>query len=311
MKPQPRFGDEQAPPCPYDKARVAVLPVPYEGTVSYGTGASRGPDAILAASGQLESYDEELDRDIEAVGIATLPPVVIGVDAHGGGDPEGCQTESEAAPPEVVLERVYRAALPPVREGKFLLTLGGEHSISQGPLRAYLEARQGKPFSVLQLDAHADLRQSYQGTPHSHASVMARAHDMGLPLVQVGLRAVCREEREFMRKNGLEKNVFWGHDMPATPDADWLDKVVERLGEEVYITVDVDGLDPSIMPATGTPVPGGMGWRTTLALLRRVASKRRVIGADVMELAPIPGLHAPDFLAARLAQKLIGYSLAG
>jgi agmatinase len=235
-------------------------------------------------------YDEELDRRIDALGLHTLPPV-----------------DCAGAAPEQVMARIHAAALPPLRDGKFLLTLGGEHSISYGVFTAQQTART-RPFSLLQIDAHADLRHSYEGTVHSHASIMARAHELGLPFVQVGIRALCAEERAFLRERGLEGNVFWGHDVAARADDAWMDAVVERLGPEVYVTLDVDGLDPSIMPATGTPVPGGLGWYATLRLLRKVAARRRIVGADLTELAPIPGQHAPDFLVARLAFKLIGYA---
>jgi agmatinase len=285
----PPFAGDDAQPCTYAQARVVVLPVPYEGTVSYGHGTGEGPRAILAASAQLEMYDEELDRRIDAVGLHTLPPV-------------DC-----AGTPEQVMARIHAAALPPLRDGKFLLTLGGEHSISYGVFTAQQAART-RPFSLLQIDAHADLRHSYEGTVHSHASIMARAHELGLPFVQVGIRALCAEERAFLRERGLEGNVFWGHDVAARADDAWMDAVVERLGPEVYVTLDVDGLDPSIMPATGTPVPGGLGWYATLRLLRKVAARRRIVGADLTELAPVPGQHAPDFLVARLAFKLIGYA---
>ncbi len=288
--PVPPFCGDDAQPCSYEQARVAVLPVPYEGTVSYGHGAAQGPHAILAASAQLEMYDEELDWCVDSVGLHTLEPV-------------DCSTGT----PEQVMARIHAAALPPLRDGKFLVTLGGEHSISYGVFTAQQAVRQ-RPFSLLQLDAHADLRQSYGGTPHSHACIMARAHDLGLPFVQVGIRAVCQQERDFLRDTGLERNVFWAHAI-AERDERWMDEVVERLGEDVYVTLDLDGLDPTLMPATGTPVPGGLGWYQTLRLLRRVAQRRHIVGFDVTELAPMKGLHAPDFLAARLTYKLIGYAL--
>jgi len=286
------FCGEDAQPCTYAQARVAVLPVPYEGTVSYGHGAAQGPGAILAASAQLEMYDEELDWCIDSLGLHTLPPV-----------------DCAAGTPEQVMERIHAAALGPLRDGKFLVTLGGEHSVSYGVFTA-LQAVHPRPFSLLQIDAHADLRPSYGGTPHSHACIMARAHDLGLPFVQVGIRAVCQQERDFLRETGLEANVFWAHAI-AEQGERWMDEAVERLGQDVYVTVDLDGLDPTVMPATGTPVPGGLGWYATLGLLRRVAERRRIIGFDVMELAPLEGLNAPDFLAARLTYKLIGYALKG
>jgi agmatinase len=211
------------------------------------------------------------------------------------------------APPEEVMARITRAALPPLRDGKLLLTLGGEHSISYGVFKALKEVR-GKPFSILQIDAHADLRASYGGTPYSHASIMARAYDLELPFVQVGIRAVSEEERLFLRRKGIDRNVFWAHWIAEQADDAWMVDVAEKLEGDVYVTVDLDGLDPAILPATGTPVPGGLGWYTTLKLLKRVCRRHRIVGMDVMELAPIPGFHASDFLAARLAFKLIGYA---
>ncbi|MCZ6553469.1 MAG: agmatinase [SAR324 cluster bacterium] len=295
MTDYPPFAGDDAKPVSYAEARVAVLPVPYEGTVTYGRGAAGGPRAILEASAQLEMYDEELDRRIDEAGIVTLPPV-----------------EPGDAGPEEFMERIRQAALPPARDGKLLVTLGGEHSISFGVWRALLEAR-GKPFAILQIDGHADLRPTYGGTPHSHASIMARAHDLGLPFVQVGLRAVSEGERDFLRREGLEPNVFWAHRIAGERDGGWIERVVERLAalghRDVYITIDLDGLDPALVPATGTPEPGGLQWYETLALLRKVAEDRCVIGFDVTELAPIPGLHAPNYLAARLAYKLMGYAL--
>ena len=303
--PYPSFGGDDARPCGYGEARVAVLPVAYEGTVSYGKGASRGPRAILAASAQLEMYDEELDCRIDEAGLFTLPPVTSQPPITT--QPPGTPPPGEA--PEAVMERIHAAILPAIRDGKLPLTLGGEHSITYGVLTALLAARGGRPFSVLQIDAHADLRPEYQGSRHSHASIMARVHELGLPFVQVGIRSLSGPERAFLRSEGLERNVFWAHRILAGPGGQWIDAAVNKLEEEVYITFDLDGLDPSIMPATGTPEPGGLDWSTALALLRRVGQRRRVIGCDITELAPIEGLHAPDFLAARLACKLIGYAL--
>jgi agmatinase len=292
MAQTPPFGGGDARPTDFDQARVVLLPVPYEGTVSYGAGASQGPRAILEASAQLEMYDEELDWSIDEVGLFTLPPVNV-----------------EGLTPEEVMRAIHDAALAPLRSGKLLCTLGGEHSISYGVFTALQELR-GGPFSILQIDAHADLRPSYDGTPHSHACIMARAHDLQLPFVQVGLRSCSADEREFLRANGLERNVFWAWRIAAARDDEgWIDEVLERLAGDVYITVDVDGLDPSLMPSTGTPEPGGLDWHTLLRLLRRVTDERNVIGMDLTELAPVPGLHAPDYTAARLVYKMIGYAL--
>jgi agmatinase len=291
----PPFAGDDRRVVEYRDARVAVLPVPYESTVSYGRGAAKGPAAILRASDQLEMYDEELDRRIDEVGIFTLPPADPG-----------------EARPEAAMALIKAAALPPLRDGKLLLTLGGEHSISFGPWSA-LREKLGRPFAILQIDAHADLRPEYHGTPYSHASIMARAHELGLPFVQVGIRAVSQEERDFLRRTGLERNVFWAHEIAWQKPAEWIPRVIDRLSSfgvrDLYLTVDIDGLDPSIVPATGTPVPGGLGWYETLWLLRRAAQAITVAACDLTELAPLPGERASDFLAARLAYKMIGYAL--
>lgn len=294
MTPYPRFGGEDARPCSYAEARVAILPVPYEGTVSYGRGTAGGPRAILTASAQLEMYDEELDWCIDEAGLFTLPPVAV------------CEGEA----PEAIMRRIHGCALKPLGDGKLLAVLGGAHSISYGVFTA-LQATRKSPFSLLQIDAHADLRPSYQGTAHSHACIMARAHELGLPFVQVGIRSLSAQERDFLRDTGLEANVFWARQILRAEDDGWMEEVVSRLEGDVYITVDIDALDPGIVPATGTPEPGGLDWYTTLGLLRRVAERRRVIGFDLTELAPIAGLHAPDYTAARLVYKLMGYALRG
>lgn len=291
MAPPVSFGGEDAKPASYQEARAVILPVPYEGTVSYGAGTGGGPAAMLAASAQLEMYDEELERCIDEVGLHTLP-----------------QLDVTDAAPETVMQRIHDAARQPLAEGKLLVTLGGEHSISYGLFTALKEVARA-PFSVLQIDAHADLRPSYQGHRHSHACIMARAHDLGLPFVQVGLRSISAGERTFLREEGLEQGVFWMHRIAAAADEGWMEAVVDRLADQVYITIDVDAFDPAIMPATGTPEPGGLGWLQTLRLLRLVAQRRRVLAFDVTELAPIQGLHAPDYLAARLVYKMIGYAL--
>lgn len=291
MTDYPSFGGHDLRPVDYGQARVAVLPVPYEGTVSYGGGASEGPRALLEASDQMEKYDEELDWSIDEAGIVTLPPVDL-----DKLDPAGAMT------------RIQEAAAGPLGDGKVLAGVGGEHSITVGLCQALLEARGGEPFSVLQIDAHADLRSEYEGERYSHACVMARLHEMGLPFVQVGIRSLSAEERSFLRETRLERNVFWALNIHKAMDSSWMNEVVNGLPGDVYVTFDIDGLDPSIVPATGTPEPGGLGWYDALRLLGRVARRRNIISMDLTELAPIPGQHAPNFLAARLLYKMIGYA---
>ncbi|HHT9117638.1 MAG TPA: agmatinase [Candidatus Hypogeohydataceae bacterium YC38] len=267
-----------------EKSRVVILPVPYDSTSSYKAGARDGPRAIINASRNMELFDEELLEDISLVGIHTLPELMP--DCHG---------------PERTIQKVYQATREMLEQGKILVTLGGEHSISLGSIRAYKERYPG--LSVLQIDAHLDLRGSYAGTPYNHACVMRRVSEL-CPLTQVGIRSFSEEEYDFVKEKGLEpfyQSLInnWG---------DWPEEVIERLSREVYVTIDLDGLDPSIMPSVGTPEPGGLGWHETLRLLKRVAEKRKVVGFDVMELCPDPTNVAPDFLAARLIYKLIGYS---
>lgn len=265
-------------------ARVVVLPVPYEATTSYGQGTSRGPDALIAATAQVEFYDEELQSQPHEIGIATADPV----------DVAGCDGAT-------VVAHVATRVREIVARGQWPLVLGGEHTITTGCLRGCLERY--PDIGVLQIDAHADLRDTYHDTPWSHACVMRRIVELGCPTVGVGLRAVCREEAEFIRTKRLPR--WFAHDIVGR--IDWIDDVITALPQHVFVTFDVDGLDPSVIRATGTPVPGGLDWYTALRLLRAVFAQRTVVGADVVELAPQAGDHASDFAAARLACKLVGY----
>ncbi|MDT8318041.1 MAG: agmatinase [bacterium] len=280
------FGGEDNRYSDYQSSRVVILTVPYEGTVSYGGGTGNGPAAILNASSFLEIYDEELGADTCEIGIHTLPPV----DCTG--------------PEESVMASIRSAALSPLKEGKFLAAIGGEHSVT-GPLVDALIAVRGKDFGVLQIDAHTDLRDEYEGSKLSHACIMRRIDDMSLPYSQVGIRALSREEAEFIKLKGM--SPFFAHEILARPRKEWIDEVVRSLPEKVYLTIDLDGLDPSIMPSTGTPEPGGLGWYDVTALIRKVAKEREIIGIDMVELAPMVGMHAPDFLAAKLLYRSLGY----
>lgn len=270
------------------KARVAVLPIPFEQTVSYGKGTAGGPSAILGASAYVEFYDEETGRDVmRDVGIATLPPFRT---ARKG---RGAVTAIGARAAEVLAA------------GKFLFSLGGEHTITQALVAAHLAKY--PDLSVLQIDAHSDLRESYQGSPFSHASVMARVCEMVDPrrVVQVGIRAQCQEEAEFIRRRRV--NTLYAHRLRSTPGEAWIGRAVSNLTKHVYVTFDVDGLDPSIMPSTGTPEPNGLLWNETMHLLERVGRTRRVVGCDVVEFAPVRGLHHADLTAAKLVSKMINY----
>ncbi len=276
-----------APPeeCRYDDSAIVLVRVPYDRTASYGAGSRQGPAAIMAASAQVECFDLELGREPCEPGIHTLPMLT-----------------PSALGPEDMIGRVELACGGPQEAGKFVFTLGGEHSIALGAARA--ASHRYPSLSFLQIDAHLDLRESYEGSRFSHASVGRRLLEIG-SLTQVGVRTGCPEELEVIQQHGLKP--VWGWDVQRLPDDVWIERVLEQLGPQVYVTLDVDGLDPSIMPATGTPVPGGLGWYQTLKLLKAVGETRQVVGCDLCELAPILGQHASDFTAALLAYKMMGY----
>jgi agmatinase len=272
----------------FERAAAVILPVPYESTTSYGGGTRRGPHAIVDASRYIELYDQELDCEAGAIlGIHTLPALEL--------------TRAGATPAMEQLQAAY-AQVARVCGDRFLLMLGGEHSVSSPCIRAQAE-RHGERISVLQLDAHTDLRPEYEGTPNSHASAMARVLDTA-DVVAVGIRAVSGEEMELHRASGAS-TIVWADEM--WQDDRWMDRALEALGPKVYLTFDVDYFDPKYVPSTGTPEPGGGDWYRTLQFLKRVYREREVIAADVVELAPTPGLHAPDFLVAKLVYKLISY----
>jgi agmatinase len=273
---------------PRTSPRASILPIPYDLTTSYQPGARRGPIAILEASTHLETFDEELGRETwEEVGIETVPAVV-----------------PDTSSPAATLERIERVAREIVSGGKFLVALGGEHSVSAPLVRAVRGKNPG--LGVLQLDAHADLRDSFEGSPHNHACVMRRVIDDGVPLAQVGVRSLTGEERALIRELGI--CTVFAPEAVGEPVESWIGRVLSALPEDVYVTVDLDAFDPAVMPATGTPEPGGLDWYRALAVLREVARRKRIVGFDVVELAPIPGNVAPDFLAAKLTYRLLGYA---
>ena len=280
------FGGAVPEPRSFDESRVVILPVPVDRTTSYVPGTRNGPREILQASSHMELWDEELGTDVHPVGIFTLPEMEL---------PFG-----ELAP---LMNEIQRVASEVFSRGKFLVALGGEHSITP-PLVAAAAAKY-RGVHVLQIDAHADLRDSYMGTPHNHACAMRRTLDHA-SITQVGIRSLSTDEAVVVPK--LRTSIFYDSSMRADPA--WIDRVVESLGDPVYITIDVDGMDPAIMPATGTPEPGGLSWYEMLALLRATIERRDVIGCDLVELSPLPGLMAPNFLCAKLIYKILTYRFA-
>ena len=267
----------------FDESKVVILPVPVDRTTSYIPGTRNGPREILQASSHMELWDEEVGTDVHAVGIFTLPEMEL---------PFG-----ELAP---LMDEINRVASEILSRDKFLVTLGGEHSITP-PLVA-AAAKKYPGLSVLQIDAHADLRDCYMGTPHNHACAMRRTLEHA-PITQVGIRSMSTEEAAVA--SSLETSIFY--DVTMREDPAWIDRVVSTLRDPVYITIDVDGMDPAIMPSTGTPEPGGLSWYETLALLRATIRQRKVVACDVVELSPIPGLLAPNFLCAKLVYKILTY----
>jgi agmatinase len=275
----------------YDKARVVILPIPYEATTTYRRGCENGPAAILTASQQVEYYDEELDRELWEVGIHTAEAIA---------DTRNHQPVAATAMLQVTQETVHKL----VSDGKFVISLGGEHSITTGIVAAYQQANPGESFTIVQIDAHGDLRHEYEGSIHNHACVMRRIVEMGLPTVQVGIRSICKEEADLIKAKQLV--VFRAREMAQQPD--WMERAWASIAtEKVFITIDLDGIDPTLMPGVGTPEPGGLNWYALLNFLQHIFQHHQVIGCDVMELAPIADAVVSEFTAAKLVYKLIGY----
>ena len=268
-----------------EDCRVVVVPVPYDATTSYRGGAREGPRAIIEASRYMEDYDIELKREIYQVGIYTLP-----------------ELEPHVGSPADMVKRVQGMVGPFARDGKLLAVLGGEHSISVGVVKALQEVHPG--LSVLYLDAHGDLRDEYMGSGFSHACTARRIWEM-CPLVEVGVRSISQEEMSFIREEGI-KVYFHGE---GGRSASWdVDEVLKDLSNQVYVSIDLDVFDPSLMAAVGTPEPGGPGWEAVLRLLRAVCKERSIVGFDVMELCPGAGPPSCAFIAAKLAYKVMGYA---
>lgn len=268
------------------KSNVVVIPVGFEQTTSYQQGTDKGPAALIEASRNLELYDIETDSEVYLQGIHTAPAV-------------------QAKTSQEMLDQLYQRTREYLKQGKFVVALGGEHAISAAPIRAHAD-HFGK-ISVLQFDAHADLQDAYEGNPLSHASVMARVKEIPnvTRIVSVGIRSMSSDEL----KNLDREATYFAHDIHGSPD--WMDRVLEQLTDQVYITFDLDVFDSSIMPSTGTPEPGGLDWQQVTRLLRRVATSKRVVGLDIVELCPHPELLAPNFLAAKLLYKCLSYQFHG
>ena len=277
------FGGRDAAAPGLENAKVLIIPVPFDGTTTYLSGTRLGPAAILRASQQLELFDEEAGLDVSQVGIATLEEVDVDVSS-----------------PRAMVAKVRSLGEKALDLGLFPLMLGGEHLLSLGMIQAM--AARGDDLSILQLDAHADLRKTYQGTEYSNACVMRLASLYGT-VVSVGVRSLSAEEYSWAQDNQL--SIFYAADIRERPN--WQEEVVARLGPRVYVTIDLDAFDPAVMPAVGTPEPGGLDWYDVLALLRLVCRSRQIVGADIMELCPQAGNVAPDFLAAKLAYKILSY----
>jgi len=284
---QPKnFAGLSAPFSNFEFAKVAVLPVPYDSTTEWHSGSRNGPKSIIEASYYLEWYDIELEREFYGMGIHTLP-----------------ELEPAYNSPETMTQRVYQATSSLLQNSKFVVMLGGEHSISLGAIRAHVEKYAN--CSVLQLDAHTDLRDEYLGTKFGHACVMRRVEEL-CPITQVGIRAISIEEKEYTVSKGLRPFYYQQNDLSLP-----VEQIIEAVTENVYVSIDLDVFDPSIMSAVGTPEPGGILWHQALSLLSSLSKKRNIIGFDIVELCPDQGPAACSFLAAKLAYKLIGYSFAG
>ena len=275
----------------YSEAKTVILPIPYEKTTTYRQGCQNGPAAIIEASDQLEAYDTELQTVIcSETGIYTKDAIA---------DTRFNPSISPAEMLRVTTETVAQL----ITDGKFVIALGGEHSITAGVVKAYQQML-SESFTVIQIDAHGDLRDSYEGSIYNHACVMRRILEMGLPTLPVGIRSICQEEANLITEQQIP--VVWARDIYY--QSDWIDKAVSQIKtDQVFITIDLDGIDPSLMPGVGTPEPGGLNWYELTRFLKRIFTNYQVIGCDVMELAPVQDSVVSQFTAAKLVYKLVGY----
>lgn len=275
------FGGIAPEYCIYDKSPIVVLPVPFDATSTWIKGADKGPEAILEASANMELYDIETDSEVYLQGIYTADPVT---------DPSS---------PEILADKVRARVLQFLDDDKFVVTLGGEHSVTIGVVQAYTQKY--KDISVLQIDAHTDLRPEYEGSRFNHACVMSRVREM-CPFVQVGIRSMDIIEKPFI----FPDRIFYAKDITGS-DKSWMDSVINRLSDKVYLTIDLDGFDPSILPATGTPEPGGLGYYDVIMLIKKLIQRKQLLGFDVVELCPTEGNKASDFLASKLIYQILSY----
>ncbi len=278
------FGALPPEYCDEGRSRIVMVPVPYDGTSTWVKGADKGPDAIIHASANMELYDIETDSQVYQHGIFTDEAIAPDL------------------PPAEMVDAVRQRVQEHLANNKFVALAGGEHSVSIGAVQAHAQRYPG--MSVLQLDAHSDLRDEYEGSRYNHACVMARVREL-CPIVQVGIRSMDACERPAMEAG----RVFFAEEIHG--GRGWIGEVVARLTEQVYITIDLDVFDPSIMPSTGTPEPGGLLWYDVLALMKTVCRQRTVVGFDVVEMCPVKSHWAPDFLAAKLIYKILSYRFLG
>jgi len=277
-----------------EKSKIVILPAPYEHTTSYIKGTILGPEKLIEASHQVELYDEEFDIELyREVGIATLEPL------------DFTDLKDEKA-----VELVYKFVLELLKKDKFVVTIGGEHTIAIGAIKAYSEIYPN--LTILHFDAHSDLRDEYERNKYSHASALARVFEFNKNLVQVGIRAQDVEEAKFIKENGIKTFYAWEikSGLYNKDGKSWQDAVISELGENVYITFDLDYFDPSVMPAVGTPVPNGLYWDETIELLKKVSKSRNIVGFDIVELCPLPGIEYPNFTSAFFTNKLLNIIFA-
>ena len=284
MKSKKTFGGIPEEFSHPETSKVVLIPVPFDGTSTWGKGADNGPRAFLEAAENMELYDIETDSEAYKNGICLVDPI------------------AEANDPEALVNQVHQTVKQYIKRNKFVTLIGGEHSLSIGSIRAFNECFDH--LTVLQIDAHADLRETYMGSPYNHACALHEASQT-TNLIQIGIRSMDAIEKTFM---DVER-TFFAHEMVA--DEYWMDRAIDLMTEKVFITFDLDGLDPSIMPSTGTPEPGGLVWYETLDFLRRVFDEKEVVGFDLVELCPNPQDRSGDFLAAKLYYKMLSYKFSG